>query len=144
MDQILDRLWLGTVEDAAAFADPSTQAIPMTAILSLNEAAPTVHPSIAHIHAPIPDEVYLPMPTWTELLHTLTKLLHTRGTVLVHCRLGVSRSPALVAAYLVQCGHSRDPLAALAYVVSRRGCVRPHEETWRGVTEWFGQKERRV
>lgn len=140
MDQILDRLWLGTVEDAAAFTDPTTQAIPMTAILSLNEAAPTIHSSITHIHAPIPDEVYLPMPTWHELLHTLTKLLHNRATVLVHCRLGVSRSPSLVAAYLAQCGHSRDPQAALAYVVSRRGCVRPHEDTWRGVTDFWERR----
>ena len=139
MDQILDRLWLGTWDDAAAYADPSTQGFPLRGILSLSERPLTVHPSIVHTHAPIADEVYHAPHVWQELLHALIALVHLRGNVLVHCRLGVSRSPALVALYLAQCGHSRDPQAALAHLVARRGCVAPHEETWRGVVETWGR-----
>ena len=136
MDQILDRLWLGTFADAAAFAEPTTQMFPLSAILTLCEAKPVVAQGIEHIHAPIPDEVYLPRAVWVELVHALTTLLHDGHTVLVHCRLGVSRSPALVAAYLARCGHSRDLAAALVYLVARRGCVAPHAETWRGILDY--------
>lgn len=140
MDQILDRLWLGDFEDAAAYADLSTQAFPMQAILTLCEAAPILVPPILtqHIHAPIPDEVCLPREVWAELLHALTDLLHSRASVLVHCRLGVSRSPALVAAYLAQCGHSRDIDAAVRFVTARRNVVQIHPETRRGVENWWG------
>lgn len=137
MDQILDRLWLGTVDDAAAYTDPATQAIPLASILTLNEAKPPVAAGITHIHAPIRDEVYLPGYQWAELLHALQRLIHAPGIVLVHCRLGVSRAPSLVAAYLARCGHSRDLATALAYLVARRGCVAPHQETWRSLVEYY-------
>lgn len=46
-------------------------------------------------------------------------------TVLVHCRAGISRSAAAVAAYLIlYCGYTTA--AALAWVASARPCARPN------------------
>lgn len=137
MNKILDRLWLGNFEDAAAYATPASQAFPFDAVLTLCEAAPPVAAQLQHIHAPIPDEMWLPPAVWAELCHALGELLHHRASVLVHCRLGVSRSPALVAAYLARCGHSGDVEAALRFVTERRTVVRVHAETWRGVVEYW-------
>lgn len=143
MDRILDRLWLGDAQDANAYADPTTQHYPVRAILTLCEAKPCVHASVEHVHAPIPDEVFLPASAWGELLHCLGGLLGGthRGHVLVHCRLGVSRSPALLAAYLAVCGHSRDPDWALAYILARRREIKPHPETMRGVYQYWEARD---
>ena len=135
MEQILDRLWLGDATDAEALK------YSRGAVLTLNEDIPRLISSIMHVHAPIPDEVFLPPPIWIELLHTLTQLVHQYSVVLVHCRLGVSRSPALVAAYLAWCGHSQDPERALAYVKGKRRRVNVHPETWSGVIAWWGRHQ---
>jgi protein-tyrosine phosphatase len=130
MDQILDRLWLGDFEDAERVTLEQC-----TCVMTLCEHAPQLTtPEMAHIHAPIPDRVWLPAGAWGELVHALRRAVRDEEAVLVHCRLGVSRSPALVAAYLAQCGYELE--TALAYLVSRRSCVAPHAETWRGVKAW--------
>lgn len=137
MDQILDRLWLGSVKDAEAYAHPEMQAYPMHAILTLNEVAPlAVARTITHAYDPIPDEVFLTPAQWHHLIGRMHDLLWHHQRILVHCRLGVSRSPALVAAYLVHCGHSWDPATALAYIARRHPNACPHAETWRGILAW--------
>ena len=130
MDQILDRLYLGNFEDAEAVTLGQC-----TCVITLCERAPVLTSQrIAHIHAPIPDEVWLPPHTWSELVHAVTRAVRDEEAVLVHCRLGVSRSPSVVAAYLAQCGYRLEN--ALAYLVSQRSVVAPHADTWRGVVEW--------
>lgn len=126
MDQILDRLWLGD------FADAEQACAPIDYLLTLCEACPPSTLRVAHFS--IPDEVYLPV-EWSDLVKHLSMFLQ-RSTVLVHCRLGKSRSPALVAAYLASIGW-HDPETALAYVKSKRAIVEVHSETWRGVTAWW-------
>jgi hypothetical protein len=139
VEQILDRLWLGDATDTAVFQQAPDPDEPRWAILTLCEASPIIHEAFTHIHAPIPDEAYLPREVWSELLHSLFGLLISHDNVLVHCRLGVSRSPALVAAYLARCGHSRSPDHGLTYVCSKRGVCQPHVETWRGVLDWYAR-----
>ncbi|HEY5866307.1 MAG TPA: dual specificity protein phosphatase [Candidatus Tectomicrobia bacterium] len=133
MDQILDRLYLGDFADAERVTISQC-----TCVITLCERPPVLTSAqIDHIHAPIPDEVWLPPYRWSELVHTVAQELKKRQTVLIHCRLGVSRSPSVVAAYLAQCGYRLEH--ALAYLVAQRSVVAPHAETWRGVVEW-GQK----
>jgi protein-tyrosine phosphatase len=128
--QILPRLYVGDFCDAE-HAD-HTQ---FTHILSLHKAAPAVHPLITHNHIPILDEVYLVRSVWIELVHALTSMVRHNGLTLVHCRLGKSRSPALVAAYMAQYGWT--PETALAHIKERRSFTDPHPETWRSVLDWY-------
>lgn len=89
------------------------------------------------IYTPIADEVCLPVPTWAGLTHALGGFLRRGQSVLVHCRLGKSRSPALVVAYLMQCG--MGTAQALAWVKERRPMVEIHPETWRGMLHWHAR-----
>jgi protein-tyrosine phosphatase len=57
--------------------------------------------------------------------------------VLLHCRLGKSRSVALCAAYLAYCGFSDTPDNALLYIYAKRPIASVHPETWRGVVNWW-------
>lgn len=130
MDFLLPRLALGCFEDV-----PFAYSAGITRILTLCEACPTSDTII--LHCPIPDEVWLPRDVWNGLIEQLSYLLDSGQSVLVHCRLGVSRSPTLVAAYLACAGYELTLESALAYVHSKRACVKPHSETWRGMREWW-------
>ena len=101
-------------------------------VLQLHDCAPA--PPVTVMHHEIPDEVFLDGSVWSGLTHLLSGLLTHGNTVLVHCRLGVSRAPALCAAYLMRCGMA--PEEALAYVTARRAVTAVHAETWRGVLAW--------
>ena len=134
MDRILPRLYLGAFDDVPV-CDPT----PITHVFSLCERAPETFLPVTH--HPIPDEAWLSPRIWRERLATLDALIINGEHVLVHCRLGVSRSPALVTAYLVYAHYFPTLFGALAYVSRHRECVNIHLETWKGVAEW--DRERR-
>ena len=131
MDQILDRLWLGGCEpDGDALRSWTSGCV-----LTLCEVPPVLdNPAVHHIHAPMPDEVFMQAPEWSARVHALRQALRKYPTVFVGCRLGKSRAPSLVAAYLTETGWALD--TALAFLVSKRSVVAPHPETWRGVQHW--------
>lgn len=136
MDQITARIWLGSLEDAQS---PLAQSS-MAATLNLCEHRyPT---SLAYWHLPMPDEVFLAPSVWQVRVDALTNLQLSLVTTLVHCRLGVSRSPSLVAAYLASIGAYDTPDAALDFLQRRRACVNPHPDTWRGVLHWWEQRQK--
>src|SRR5262252_2354035 len=100
MNQILHRLWVGDMEDAHRATTP------VTCLLTLREEATIPDdPAIGHVHIPIPDETVLDPTVWQGMVRMLSGLLGRGETVLVHCRLGKSRSPALCVAYLTACGY---------------------------------------
>lgn len=130
MDQVFPRLYLGNFEDAEQVSRDECPCI-----MTLCERAPTLcDAGFAHIHAPIPDETYLKPHVWNERVCALTRAVRDEPAVLVHCRLGVSRSPTLLAAYLTCCGWTLE--SALALLVLVRPQVRPHAETWRSMCDW--------
>lgn len=136
MEQILERLWLGNFEDAEV---AHLSAFPkFGALVTLCEAAPQT--PLALFHSPIPDEIYLPASVWQCRVELLVQLQDSLVTTLVHCRLGVSRSPALVAAYLAYRNVMPDVTKALGYVMGRRNVVKVHEATWQGVEAWFSSR----
>lgn len=135
MQQILSRLWLGDVQDG------ERAAVPLTAVLNLCEHH-YGNLAMVLIHAPLMDEVYLPSHEWQSRVHALQQLLSRGHTVLVHCRLGKSRSPALITAYLAGAGW--DLQEALLLVMRRRPLVQIHPETWRGVCLWWDGCQRPV
>ncbi len=130
MDWILDRLACGSLEDVPTLDHTITR------ILTLCEQRCVPPRSTVFVdHRPLPDAVWLPPDVWRARVDTLAHLLQRcQLTVLVHCRLGVSRAPALCAAYLMQCG--MGPEEARAYVEARRPAAAIHPETWRGVLAW--------
>ena len=138
MNQILEHLWLGSFDDAE-----QAHVLPMPHIemlLTLCES-PVGNTPLPMIHLPIPDEVFLPGHIWEERVQCLAHLLSRHTCTLVHCRVGVSRSPALVAAYLAHGGMMPDVTTALRYVMGRRSVVKVHEATFAGVEAWWNQRQ---
>ena len=135
MDKIIDRLWLGNLDDGRHAHD---RLFPPDAILNISQYA--YESPLRVYHETIQDEVFHDAKVWQQLVMRL-HVLHgkTNDVVLVHCRLGVSRAPALVAAYLAYCGYSRDVDHALVEVMKKRVISDPHTETWRGVRAWWAQ-----
>jgi protein-tyrosine phosphatase len=130
MNQILDRLFLGSLADGQAATAPIT--------CLLNVSQYSYDSPLRTIWAPLEDEVLLPPEEWQSLVHVLAVQLSHGETVLVHCRLGKSRAPALVAAYLVSCGWT--PGGARNCVQARRREVAIHEATWAGIDQWWMER----
>lgn len=56
--------------------------------------------------------------------------------VLIHCAVGIGRSPMLGLCVLVECGHA--PLAALALAKDRRARISPSVVQYEGWASWLG------
>lgn len=136
MDWILNRLACGTFDEAQMLVADGL----FDRVLNLSERlSDTVLPCL---HLPMPDEVFLDTALWDRQIEALAMLLHrSRRAVFVHCRLGISRAPALCAAYLTACGIAHHPDEALDIVRRARPQTAIHPETWRGVRAWWIGKE---
>lgn len=131
MDQILPNLYLGSLIDGRMAAQHES---PVCHVVNLCEY--TYYPEKTPVsHAPFPDEQRLPAEHWQRLVLMLEGLLVTT-TVLVHCRLGVSRSPALLATYLAKL-QDTTPWIALRMIQKKRPIAAPHRDTWAGVMDWW-------
>ena len=135
MDFILDRLALGTWDEAQQLV--STERF--TCIINLSERASVTQPSLWQIHLPMPDETWIPRWQWQERLRAIKNGLQNQGIVLVHCRLGVSRSPALVTAWLTRCGWTLT--SAREWVTQRHPVTAIHQETWTGLSDWYSGRD---
>ncbi|KAF8961550.1 protein-tyrosine phosphatase-like protein [Flammula alnicola] len=65
----------------------------------------------------------------------IDRALRAGRSVLVHCQQGVSRSPAIVIAYLIR-NHGMSYDAAHALVRRKRACIRPNSGFVRALQEW--------
>lgn len=135
MDWILGRLACGTFDEAQMLVADG----PFDGVMNLSERlSETV---VLCFHAPMPDEVFLEWALWEEQILTLSTLLRrSRRAVFIHCRLGISRSPALCAAYLVACGVVQSMSESLEIVQVRRRVTKIHPETLRGVMAWWERR----
>lgn len=78
-----------------------------------------------------------------DMLLSTTSAIHaalSAGTrVLVHCMAGRSRSPSLVAAYLLAAGLAQTVDAALELIVKKRPCARPNDGFRRQLRDMEGR-----
>ena len=121
---------LGGTRDAQALASAN-----ISTCISITDREVPRHDGVVYWQYRVPDESTADLRSlWPEICRRIDDGL-ARGSVLVHCDQGVSRSGATVAAYIARrCNLSRD--AALAQVRSRRGCVRPNDGFLRQLADW--------
>ncbi len=132
MDWILPRLACGTYDEAQMLVSDGSIGYAMNLSERPSETV------VFCLHAPMPDEVFLDADMWELQVHRLFAIFLTSRTgIFVHCRLGVSRSPALCAAYLAASGVARTLDEALAQVRATRVVTRIHQETERGLRAWW-------
>ena len=132
MDQLLDRLWVGDRRDADDLLAAPVPVIEY--VMNLSQFAPVPSPQVFSLWYPMDDEVFLPALMWDAVTGFIGSVLSSNLRLLVHCRLGKSRSPAACAAYLIRCGYA--PVDALDMVRACRAIADPHQETWRSVLAW--------
>ncbi len=117
--EIVPGIWIGAI---TAASEPR-----FAAVLDLCAEYPRqAHPQAHYIGLPLLD--LLP-PSACELAQAVAHIetLRQHGDLLVHCALGLSRSAAVLATWLVQYGHVSDLPAALDKL-AQHGCIlhQPH------------------
>jgi hypothetical protein len=101
--KIWERLYLGSLKDAVQLARSNPRRI-ATVITLCREKAPRA-PKIIYIHIPIPDAVPISSQKFEDIMYAIAIGVR-RGSVLVHCREGMNRSPILIAAWMDRCGYA--------------------------------------
>jgi hypothetical protein len=102
--KIWERLYLGSLKDAAQLARSNPRRIATVITLCRQKAAPRAS-KITYIHIPISDAAPISAQKLEDILYAIAIGVR-RGSVLVHCREGLSRSPILVAAWMDRCGYA--------------------------------------
>src|ERR1019366_10584693 len=103
MTRIWERLYIGGLADAEELADENTNDI--TTVISLSEIpVQTRREDVNYVHLPIEDDMSVPVRQFYGVMDAIRKNIRW-GTVLLHCGVGVSRAPSLVAAYMDSVGY---------------------------------------
>ncbi|MGO9336136.1 MAG: dual specificity protein phosphatase family protein [Terracidiphilus sp.] len=98
MTEVWERLYIGSLADAERLADGNPHGI--STVISLSEIpVERNRRDINYVHLPIEDDEPVPVQQFDAIMVALTECIR-RGTVLLHCGVGVSRAPSLAAAYM--------------------------------------------
>src|SRR5438477_2965231 len=116
MTKIWDRIYLGSLKDAGHLATANPCRI--STVLSLCEDAVRRAENISYIHLPIADSRTIAAQRFDEIMKAIAEGVR-RGSLLVHCVAGMSRSPIMVAAWLHRCGYA-EILKALHEIAEMR------------------------
>ncbi len=113
MDHVINNLWLGGQQDADELIRNNPEKI--TAILNVRGAdaykppgrdQSAEHPGKAYRWIPAPDTGVIYPEHVKEALLWLQEQTDKRERILIHCKHGISRSPAFLAAFMVESGIS--------------------------------------
>ncbi len=120
--QVLDHLYLGSLDDAQALSSANPHQI-VTVVSLCREPVVQRVSGIHYLHFPVRDARPISI-AWLNAILTSIEESMTRGSVLVHCGAGMSRAPTVVAAYLDRIGFLGFA-RALSYLEDLRPAVAP-------------------
>jgi predicted protein tyrosine phosphatase len=129
---ITNRLWLGDYLDAKQHGDK------MDLIIHLCDEFPAIHSHTTVI--PVEDRVFIDPKKIKKVVEQIELAMEAGKKTLVHCAAGISRSPAMVAAYLVVSGKFQSLDKATNYLAKLRPKVNPHTKTFASVRDWLKSK----
>ncbi len=104
MTKIWERLYLGSLKDAAQLAHSNPRRI-ATVISLCREKTVQRASKVIYMHIPIPDAAPISAQKFEDIMYAIA-LGVRRGSVLLHCREGINRSPILMAAWMDRCGYA--------------------------------------
>jgi dual specificity phosphatase 12 len=135
---IIDRLWLGSID--STYDSCQLEYMKITHVLTVMEDIHTTRSMVERMvkihHIPIGDHVNAPICTYfIEAIKFIQEALENGGSVYVHCYAGISRSPTIIAAYLIKT-HSMDVEKALELIRSRRPCADPNPGFMKALRLW--------
>lgn len=131
LTRVEERLFLGSLKDVESLATSNPQRIRSVITLCLE---PVQHrrPDIQYLQFPI-DEHKASDPRFLATILSAIERAVAQGPVVVHCLLGMSRSPAILAGYLHRTGFSSYE-AALRHLQELRPSVDPGVGLLRDIT----------
>jgi protein-tyrosine phosphatase len=95
---VWERLWVGGLADAEQLEEGNPHHV--STVVSLSEIPVEVkRRGINYLHLPVEDEKPVPVYQFAAVMDAIAKSIR-RGTVLLHCGVGVSRAPSFAAAYM--------------------------------------------
>lgn len=138
MTEIMPNLWLGNLD--TTYDMEFLQEAKITHVLSIIEIDHSTPAMVAKgvIHMRIrmydrdEEPIYSVFPTACKFMEDALK---GGGAVYVHCLMGMSRSPTLVAAYLIKT-HGMSAEEALTFLVARRPIVSPNDGFRASLVQW--------
>lgn len=104
MTKIWDRLYVGSLKDAAQLARSNPKRIGTVISLCGDQAAQRGS-KIIYIHIPVPDARGITRQKFEDVMFAIAIGVR-RGSVLLHCREGMNRSPIMMAAWMDRCGYT--------------------------------------
>ena len=107
--RVWDRLYLGSLVDAEKIAHSNQ--LEITTVVSLcSQQVFTRGTGIHYIHIPVLDACPIAAPKFDMIMACIDEGIR-KGSVLLHCASGVSRSPVFAAAWMHQCRYRNFDLA---------------------------------
>ncbi|KAK0669829.1 protein-tyrosine phosphatase-like protein [Cercophora samala] len=122
---ILSHLYLSPASATSPKSTPSLLSHGITTIISVGKSPLFQHPDITYHRLPLLDSENVPLGPTIEKTCAIIDDVEAKGEkVLVHCSAGISRSPAVVAGYLIsRKGMGLDD--AMGVIKEGRGVVKP-------------------
>ncbi|KAK4176572.1 protein-tyrosine phosphatase-like protein [Triangularia setosa] len=123
---LLPHLYLSPASATSLKSTPSLLSHGITTIISVGRSPLSQHPDITYHRLPLLDSENVPLgPTVRKACEIIDEVEKKGGKVLVHCSAGISRSPAVVAGYLMlKKGMGLE--VAMSVIKKGRGVVRPN------------------
>jgi len=100
--QVLDRLFIGGIEDARALAESNPAGI-TTVVILCSEKVQKLSPDINFLRYPVKETLPIAVGHFDEIINSLWENLRW-GTVSIHSLAGRNRAPVFAAAWLHCCG----------------------------------------
>ena len=130
--QVWERLFLGGRDDAEHLVRSNSFVV--TTVVSLcEEKVLRRNPSVNYVHVPIADATPITVGQFDSVIDAVAENIR-RGTVLLHCGAGVSRSPIMTAAWMHICDY-KNIAATLVEIRKLRPIIQPSSILLKSVKE---------
>jgi dual specificity phosphatase 12 len=133
-------IWLGSLTAAIDNNDLKTMGI--TKIISVCDRLNALHRPIEYKWIKIDDDEQANLLQFIpKLMRWISKLLKQGDTIFVHCQNGISRSAAIVAAWLMKV-HDWDPTMAETFLRGKRPCIKINDGFRKQLWQWHQSLQR--
>jgi protein-tyrosine phosphatase len=130
--RVWERLYLGSLRDAEQLATSNPLRITSVVSLCSHKVAHKAS-GVSYTRVPIAESRPISARQFDAVMEAIAQGVR-QGNLLIHCLGGVSRSPAMTAAWMHRCGYL-NLVAALVEIAKRRPTIDPSPVLLRSVAE---------